>query len=313
VRYDTDEAGQWANNQDLWRKFMTKIVFATVLLAGTSCLADPIIGLPSPIPAIYDAGFVGTGLVSQNVFNNTGVSIAASTPPGADPSAYAAAKAEPNLIGVASAVATNTNAESSTAVAFVDDLDYLYMINAPKQGILKILVSIQGSGSDTGTDYFGPSSTVLYHATTLQSGTIPYGTGCVSKPAGAMDNNCALLFTGLGFVYVPYAVDIQLGTVELEQYLFTASSCHATPTPSSGSTCSSSTNYLDTVQIASITIEDVNGNPVPGASYVSLGGIDYSLPQQVTPEPSPLLLFGTGILCLAGCRGLKGLMTANRT
>jgi hypothetical protein len=63
-------------------------------------------------------------------------------------------------------------------------------------------------------------------------------------------------------------------------------------------------------QIASITVDDANGNPIPGATVMALSGVDYTLPQQVaTPEPSSFILLGTGMICVVGTMMRRRLST----
>jgi hypothetical protein len=64
--------------------------------------------------------------------------------------------------------------------------------------------------------------------------------------------------------------------------------------------CTSTANFLDTARVTGYTIEDINGNPVSGASAVFASGTDYNHIPTTTSEPSSLAMLGIGMLALAG-------------
>jgi len=57
--------------------------------------------------------------------------------------------------------------------------------------------------------------------------------------------------------------------------------------------------YNDTAKVNSLLIVDANGNPILGAGIVSASGTTYNNIAS-TPEPSTLILMGSGLLALVG-------------
>jgi hypothetical protein len=64
-----------------------------------------------------------------------------------------------------------------------------------------------------------------------------------------------------------------------------------------GATCNATADYLDPATVASVTVYDASGKSVPGATLLSESGFS---PRVTTPEPSLLVLLGTGLLAVAG-------------
>jgi hypothetical protein len=63
-------------------------------------------------------------------------------------------------------------------------------------------------------------------------------------------------------------------------------------------------DFNNTAIVDSLLVVDANGNAIPGATIVSASGTDYNsippdIPTGVTPEPSTLVLLGTGLVGIA--------------
>lgn len=211
----------------------------------------------------------------------------------------AQAIAGPNHLGVYGLVGGSGDTTSSgggSVQSIAEFQDTLLLSNGPTTGFLDIGADIEGDAEllDFGNGY---SLTETY----LRFSTIQ-GSGCVgtSNAVGAL-SECGILEDGPNnYFQLPYTTASD-GTIDLGAEFFTFDDCSASQAVGYNS-CYVQALFLDTAQIDSITVEDANGNPVPGASVTSLSGVDYNLPQQTaaTPEPGSLILLGTGIASFFG-------------
>ncbi len=101
----------------------------------------------------------------------------------------------------------------------------------------------------------------------------------------------------LGIPSVQIATPISNGTSELSVELAASAECPILPLLSRayGASCQADADFLDPLTITGASVYDANGNLVRGATLISQSGY---MPLASTPEPSALLLFGTGLAFL---------------
>lgn len=188
------------------------------------------------------------------------------------------------------------------ASAEADLKDTLLLTNAPTQGYLAIYTQLDGSmfvyGQGT---YPYPSGAVEL------SGLSNGARSCDVLNAGSLSYSCTgfgLLSEGTNTLLIPYTLNPD-GTVPFELELFTEAMCNPEYDTYNKiiATCNVTSDFSHTAQVEQIVVEDANGNPVSGAFATSVNGVDYSLPPDptgVTPEPSTLLMLGSGLIGVVG-------------
>lgn len=134
---------------------------------------------------------------------------------------------------------------------------------------------------------------------TGQSG-VGYANAAAAVQVGSPGTEVASSIFGSGSVklQLPYTLGGASGDVA-PFFLFLELSDTCEVVPAVGS-CYAKSNFMDTVQVASITVDDATGNLVPGAIATSTSGVNYSVTP--VPEPSMLLLLGTGLGALGVAR-----------
>jgi hypothetical protein len=270
-----------------------------------SCLLLSAYGYADPIlPAFYTVD-VGSDLFgnsyqagSSTVSASIGTLLAFPPAPGI---ALSQAIAGPNELGVYGGVSLlPTNITAGTNVQSIATLnDVLLLSNSPAAGLLDIVVDIHGSSLilDYGTGYALTDTYLRLYASPSSA--------CVSLISdGGIIPGCGVLEDGLNHFLLPYILSPG-DTVSFGEEFVTSDYCDTTAAWGYNS-CFGQASFLDTAQIASITVDDANGSPVSGATVSSLAGVDYTLPPQTaTPEPSSFILLGTGIIAVMGAMRRK--------
>jgi hypothetical protein len=285
-----------------------ELMIVRILASALTCLLFSAAGYAdSLVPAEYGVNVITdpSGIVSQS--GSSAVSLTVGTPSAFPPSSgieFAQASAAPNYLsvyGISSILPTFAiNANYGNFVESVASLsDTFFLANSPATGFLDIGVDILENGI---------LSVDAYIATELLLGAYPFeGNPCAFFSSGTIPSECGSLQDGLNYFLVPYSMSSE-DTVEFVETLISTDYCYELVATPEDNSCFAQSSV--SAQIASITVDDANGNPVPGATVMALSGVDYTLPQQVaTPEPSSFILLGTGIICVVGAMMRRRLST----
>lgn len=283
---------------------MRKVRLALLFAAGALFFAFAGAGTVRA-DVIYNAQLDG-GHGNQTGNSTVSVSYGSTVPlPGTLTNIFAQAIAGPNDLGVegnVSAAGDPTNPggwveSESTEQARLSDS--LLLQNAPSTGTLALYVHVAGdvllynAGGTLSPDggcslqanctNFTQAGVELTANAGLSSSCVALYTGPgFNQPAG-----CGLLADGVDLLQVSYSGNVVPLYVEFDATAL-CEALYDNYTIFDGS-CYSDTDFLDTAQIASIVVEDANGNPVAGATATSMNGVNYTVPS-VAPEPTSRLL-----------------------
>jgi hypothetical protein len=102
-------------------------------------------------------------------------------------------------------------------------------------------------------------------------------------------------------IFIPFDASFG-GQVGIGLTLYSSATC----VTFNNTTCSSDTNFINTLTVLGVSVVDANGNVVPGATITADSGTNYNditgdnvSPSAGTPEPSSVLMLGVSMLALA--------------
>ena len=263
-----------------------ELMIVRILASVLTCLLFSAAGYAdSLVPAAYgvQVQVVTEPPVMASQYGSSAVSLTVGTPSAFPPSSgieFAQASAAPNYLsvyGISSILPTFViDANYGNLVESVASLsDTFFLANSPATGFLDVGVDVLENGilsvdADIGTE--------------LLLGAYPFeGNPCAFFSSGTIPRECGSLQDGLNYFLVPYSMSSE-DTVEFVETLISTDYCYELVATPEDNSCFAQSSV--SAQIASITVDDANGNPVPGATVMALSGVDYTLPQQVaTPEP----------------------------
>ena len=206
-------------------------------------------------------------------------------------------------LGVAASVnVTSVTPEIFFSFAIADAFDEL-TINAPgltgSQGFLNVYYTLNGNISSSGA--VNPFVQVAFEAGNSQNGSSTFSSAVyTSSTSGLFEDSSPLPFTfGTPFIFsMCLGANNGVGLVPAllqNANHFATDLCSGGYTNPASATGAGTIDFLDTLSLSSLQVNDSLGNPVNGATLVSASGTQYAL----APEPGPGLTAALGLGMIA--------------
>jgi hypothetical protein len=185
-----------------------------------------------------------------------------------------------------------SNGQEGASILSEADLDYTFALPTSPNGE-SVLFSLTVSGTNTLTpctvcNNFDVVTQLQLLNTSNQFVGIGSGSDLFNLPSGTTDLQVSSL--------------IGNGQADLNLFLTSFAECFV----GEGGTCAGSTDFYDPLTITGAQVFDASGNLVSDVTLTSESGFNPNAGSLVpTPEPSSLLLMGTGLLALFGAAKRK--------
>lgn len=284
------------------RALSVRMYFGALIISAISVPAEG--GLIAP--SLFS--FAGEEINSTNFTGNSGSGPAlveddGTTTIGGGTFSYdaSASAAYGELKGYSSSTSTAMTSPQSTGAGtdsgFTDVLTVNYAPLTGLQGFMTVDYALDGTSTVTGPA--GAGATVV---TSVSNGAEFVGASeSVQLYAGVVSGTFSVPYL-VAFTYgTPFNISFQMLTGAGTFNVTAGGGILLLPTTLAASGTS---DFSDTLVLSGLTTSDSQGNPTPLATFTSGSGTTYTQDGIVTPEPSVVLLLGSGIISILALCGI---------